>query len=632
MGKYTDLAEKIVVNVGGRDNIISLKHCITRLRFQLKDESKANDEVLKELDGVETVMKAGGQYQVVIGNQVAQVFDEVQKVADLQGTTVQDETPAEKRSLFNIFIDTISGIFQPILPALSAAGVIKGFNTLFISLGWYSQTSGTYALLNAIGDAMFMFLPILLGLTAANKFKLNQYVGLIIGAALCYPAIQVGALSEAGKPLYTLFSGTVFQSEVYQTFLGIPIVSLNYTSTVIPVILICYFAAKVEHALNKVIADTVKFFFVPILTLLVSLILGFLLIGPLATFGSNLVGSGILAVRNVSPMLAGALVAGLWQVLVVFGLHWGIIPIYFNNIVTNGFDNVMMPYYCTTFVTTAVVVAMIIKTKNKKLKKLGIPAAISGILGVTEPAIYGLLLPKKKPLLISCLVSAVIGGFYGFFNLRKFAMGGMGFFELPGMIDPKTNSLDNMYIALIGIGLSLVLGFVATMIFWKDDEPVDEQKTEIKTVQNEVIQAPIKGKIVSLSEVKDNVFSKGFIGKGLAIDVTEGVVKAPVSGEITTVFPTGHAIGLASDKGAEILIHIGMDTVNLEGKYFTPLVKVGDRVKAGQEILHFDLEKIKAAGYSLITPVVVTNTDAYTDVLETGLTKQDPSEMLTTIS
>ncbi len=591
MGKYTDLAEKIVVNVGGRDNIISLKHCITRLRFQLKDESKANDEVLKELDGVVTVMKAGGQYQVVIGNQVAQVFDEVQKVADLQGTTVQDETPAEKRSLFNIFIDTISGIFQPILPALSAAGVIKGFNTLFISLGWYSQTSGTYALLNAIGDAMFMFLPILLGLTAANKFKLNQYVGLIIGAALCYPAIQVGALSEAGKPLYTLFSGTVFQSEVYQTFLGIPIVSLNYTSTAIPVILICYFAAKVEHALNKVIADTVKFFFV-----------------------------------------AGALVAGLWQVLVVFGLHWGIIPIYFNNIVTNGFDNVMMPYYCTTFVTTAVVVAMIIKTKNKKLKKLGIPAAISGILGVTEPAIYGLLLPKKKPLLISCLVSAVIGGFYGFFNLRKFAMGGMGFFELPGMIDPKTNSLDNMYIALIGIGLSLVLGFVATMIFWKDDEPVDEQKTEIKTVQNEVIQAPIKGKIVSLSEVKDNVFSKGFIGKGLAIDVTEGVVKAPVSGEITTVFPTGHAIGLASDKGAEILIHIGMDTVNLEGKYFTPLVKVGDRVKAGQEILHFDLEKIKAAGYSLITPVVVTNTDAYTDVLETGLTKQDPSEMLTTIS
>lgn len=632
MGKYTDLAEKIVVNVGGRDNIISLKHCITRLRFQLKDESKANDEILKELDGVVTVMKAGGQYQVVIGNQVAQVFDEVQKVANLQEATKQDETPPEKRSLFNIFIDTISGIFQPILPALSAAGVIKGFNTLFISLGWYSQTSGTYALLNAIGDAMFMFLPILLGLTAANKFKLNQYVGLIIGAALCYPAIQVGALSEAGKPLYTLFSGTVFQSEVYQTFLGIPIVSLNYTSTVIPVILICYFAAKVEHALNKVIADTVKFFFVPILTLLVSLILGFLLIGPLATFGSNLVGSGILAVRNVSPMLAGALVAGLWQVLVVFGLHWGIIPIYFNNIVTNGFDNVMMPYYCTTFVTTAVVVAMIIKTKNKKLKKLGIPAAISGILGVTEPAIYGLLLPKKKPLLISCLVSAVIGGFYGFFNLRKFAMGGMGFFELPGMIDPKTNSLDNMYIALIGIGLSLVLGFVATMIFWKDDEPIAEQETEIKTVQNEVIQAPIKGKIVSLSEVKDNVFSKGFIGKGLAIDVTEGVVKAPVSGEITTVFPTGHAIGLTSDKGAEILIHIGMDTVNLEGKYFTPLVKVGDHVKAGQEILRFDLEKIKDAGYSLITPVVITNTDAYTDVLETGLSKQDTSEMLTTIS
>lgn len=626
MSKYTKLAENIVENVGGRDNIISLKHCITRLRFQLKDESLANDDVLKNMDGVVTVMKAGGQYQVVIGNQVADVYDEVNKVAHLNGDEEKqvENNNKKDKNWFNNLIDIISGIFQPILIALSAAGVIKGFNTLFVSLNWYSQNTGTYALLNAIGDAMFMFLPIILGFSAAKKFKMNPYMGLIIGAALCYPAVQLDTLSKAGKPLFTLFAGTPFHSQVYQTFLGLPIISMNYTSTVVPVILICYLASKVEHGFNKIIPETVRFFFVPLFTLLISLTLGFLLIGPIATWGSNLVGSAILAVRNVSPALAGALVAGLWQVLVIFGLHWGIIPIYFNNIVTNGFDNVMMPYYCTTFVTTSVVVAMLIKAKkDKKLRKVGIPAAISGALGVTEPAIYGVLLPKKKPLLISCIVSAIVGGFYGFFNLRKFAMGGMGFFELPGMIDPKTHNLNNMYIALIGIGLSIVLGFVATMIFWKDDTEVSKEnkKTESlqKLVKGERIELPLKGEVVPLSEVKDEVFSKGYIGKGLAIVPSKGLVTSPVDGKITTLFPTGHAIGITSKNGAEILIHVGMDTVNLEGKYFKPLVKKGDQVKAGQELLEFDLDKIKAAGYSVITPIVITNPDDFTDVLTPGL-------------
>ncbi len=603
MGKYTNLAKDIVTNVGGKENIVSLKHCITRLRFKLKDESIANDDILNNMDGVVTVMKAGGQYQVVIGNHVTQVFDEVNQVLGITDTTDSDnsEENVEKQGIFNAFIDVISGIFQPILVALSAAGVIKGFNTLFISLHWYSQTSGTYNVLNAIGDSMFTFLPILLGLTAAKKFNLNQYVGLIIGASLCYPAIQLDTLSKAGKPLYTLFSGTLFQSEVYQSFLRIPLISMNYTSTVIP--------------------DMVKFFFVPIITLLVSLTLGFLVIGPLATFGSNLVGSAILAVRNFSPLVAGALVAGFWQVLVVFGLHWGIIPIYFNNIVTNGFDNVMMPYYCTTFITSAVLIAMLLKNKDKSFRKVAIPATISSLLGITEPAVYGVLIPKKKPLLISCIVSAIVGGFYGFFNLRKFAMGGMGFFELPGMIDPKTHSMSNVYIALIGIVLSFVLGFIATMIFWKEDPSKDKVVTSQNddeknvNVSQELIQTPLEGKVLPLSEVKDEVFSKGYIGKGLAIEPTKGEVISPVNGTITTFFPTGHAIGITSDSGVEILIHVGMDTVNLEGKYFTPLVKKGDKVTVGQKLLNFDLEGIKKEGYSIITPVVVTNSAQYKDVV-----------------
>lgn len=636
MGKYTNLAQTIVKNVGGKDNIISLKHCITRLRFQLKDESLANDDVLKKTDGVVTVMKAGGQYQVVIGNQVAEVFDEVNKVAGLTpGETVNTDKSKDK-NWFNKVIDIISGIFQPILIALSAAGVIKGFNTLFISLHWYTQTSGTYNVLNAIGDAMFMFLPIILGFSAAKMFHLDQYMGLIIGAAMCYPSIQLDAVAKVGKPLFTLFAGSPFHSAVYQTFLGLPIISMNYTSTVIPVILVCYLAAKVEHGFNRIIPDTVKFFFVPLFTLLISLTLGFLLIGPIATWGSNLIGAAILAIRNISPTLAGAVIAGFWQILVIFGLHWGIIPIYFNNIVTRGYDNVMMPEYCCTFVTTAVLIAMIIKTKDKKLKKVGIPAAISGALGVTEPAIYGVLLPKKKPLLISCIVSAFVGGFYGFFNLRKFAMGGMSFFELPGMIDPQTHSLNNMYIALSGIGLSLVLGFVATMIFWKDDPQTEADENSSKddnldVTLDEEIKIPVQGKVIPLSEVKDEVFSKGFIGKGLAIEPSKGEVVAPVNGKITTFFPTGHALGITSDNGTEILIHVGMDTVNLEGKYFKPLVKKGDHVKIGQKLLEFGLDKIRKAGYSTITPVVITNSADYKEIEESGLKQNNEGDLLVAI-
>lgn len=281
----------------------------------------------------------------------------------------------------------------------------------------------------------------------------------------------------------------------------------------------------------------------------------------------------------------------------MFGLHWGIIPIYFNNIVTNGFDNVMMPYYCTTFVTSAVLIAMLLKNKDKSFRKVAIPATISSLLGITEPAVYGVLIPKKKPLLISCIVSAIVGGFYSFFNLRKFAMGGMGFFELPGMIDPKTHSMNNVYIALIGIVLSFVLGFIATMIFWKEDS----SKDKVETGQND--------------EEKDEVFSKGYIGKGIAIEPTKGEVISPVNGTITTFFPTGHAIGITSDSGVEILIHVGMDTVNLEGKHFKPLVKKGDKVTVGQKLLNFDLEEIKKEGYSVITPVVITNSAQYKDVV-----------------
>ena len=632
MGKYEQLANDIIKHVGGKENILSLVHCITRLRFQLKDESKADDDILKNMEGVVTVMKSAGQYQVVIGNHVPAVYADVCEAAGITVST-QEET-REHKNVFDALIDTISGIFQPILSIMTAAGMLKGLNALFLALGWYTDTSGTAIFMNTIGDALFMYLPIMLGYTSAKKFGLKPFVGLVIGAALCYPAIQQSTFSGGGEALYTLFAGTLFESPVYMDIFGIPVITMDYTSSVVPVILICFFASKCQKQLNKLIPETLKFFFVPMFTLFIALLCGFIVIGPIATFASNLIAEGIMNVRNFSPMLAGALVGGFWQVLVIFGLHWGFIPIYINNIATMGFDNVMMPFFGATFAQTAVVIAMLIKTRDKKLRALCVPAAISGIFGVTEPAIYGITLPRKKPFIISCIASAIAGAYFGFANLKEFIMGGLGIFEFPAMIDPATNNMDSLYVGIIGAILAMLVGFILTMLFFTDDKAADTIKAKDASVSEElldkeIIAMPLHGEILPLSNVKDAAFSQWILGKGLAIEPDQGEVVSPVNGVITTLFPTYHAIGITADSGVEILIHVGMDTVQLEGTHFHPVIQQGERVTVGQKLLEFDMEEIRKAGYSLITPVVITNSSQYLDILETGLKSSE--ELLTVI-
>lgn len=603
MGKYHALAKDIVKNVGGKENVLGLVHCITRLRFTLKDESLAKDEILKNMDGVVTVMKSGGQYQVVIGNHVPEVFEEVMPLLSLGGENVPEE---ERKSgkLLDRAIDVVSGIFQPILGIMAACGMLKGLNTLFVTLGLYTDTCGGYMIINAAGDALFTFLPLFLGYTAAKKFKLKPMLGLAIGAAMCYPAIQQSALSAAGEPLYNVLSGTMFSSPVYIDFFGIPVISVDYTGTVIPVILAVWFAAKCEKLFNKFIPDLVKFFFVPMLTLLVTLPIAILFLGPVATFGSTLISEFTLAIRSFSPLLAGAVVGATWQILVIFGMHWGFIPVYINNVMTLGYDNVMMPFFACTFATSAVVLAIFFKTKNKQLKEMAIPNFISGIFGVTEPAIYGILLPLKKPFIISCIAGGIGGAFYGHFNFRKFILGGMGIFELPNMMNPD-GSMGNIIVAFAGIAISMVVGFVLTMLFYKEKE---------ETAAVVTISSPLKGKLVQLSDVKDDAFSSGALGEGVAVMPEEGVLYAPADGTISAFFPTGHAIGLTTTEGVELLMHVGMDTVQLEGKGFKPLAAAGDTVKKGQKLLEFDMEYISKAGFSLVTPILVANTAEYAAV------------------
>ncbi|EML6499554.1 PTS glucose transporter subunit IIA [Clostridioides difficile] len=626
MGKYKQLAQEIVKNVGGKENISGLVHCITRLRFTLKDESIANDNVLKNMEGIVTVMKSGGQYQVVIGNHVEAVYKDVVEIIGLDDSSTSSETK-KSGNILDKGIDIISGIFQPVLGIMAACGMLKGFNALFVAMGLYSDVSGGYMVINAAGDALFTFLPLFLGYTSAKKFGLKPMLGLALGAAVCYPVIQGSSISAGTDVMYTLFKGTMFASPVYIDFFGLPIVSIDYTGTVVPIIFIVYFASRCEKLFNRFVPDLVKFFFVPMLTLLITVPVALIVIGPIATFGSTLISQIVISIRDFSPLLAGAIVGFTWQILVIFGMHWGFIPVYINNVMTLGYDNVMMPFFACTFASSAVVLAIFFKTKDKKLKEMAIPNFISGIFGVTEPAIYGILLPLKKPFIISCIASGIGGAFYGLFNLRKFITGGMGIFELPAMIEPD-GGMGNLIVALSGIAISMVVAFVLTMILYKDEKVEESKKVrnkgkeEIKEVKStklerEIVTSPIKGEVLKLSDIEDAAFASGVLGQGVAIIPSDGKVVAPVDGVVTTLFPSLHAIGILSDTGVEVLIHIGLNTIQLEGRGFEACIKQGDRITKGQTILNFDVGAIKELGYSTVTPIVITNSSQFLDVVET---------------
>lgn len=618
MGKYRDLAEKIVANVGGKENINSLTHCITRLRFKLKDEAKANENVLNNMDGVVTVMKSGGQFQVVIGNHVPNVYEDVVDVAGL-GTSTASDDQDETKGFFNKLIDLLSGCFQPFLGAMSACGMMKGFNALFLYLGWYAAGSGTDLFMTATGDSIYYFMPVVIGLTAARKFKVREFTGLVIGAALVYPTIQAAAL-EAGQPIMTLFSNTILESPVYIRIFGLPIIANNYTSSVVPVILVIWFASYVQKLAQRVIPEIVQTFLVPFFTILISVFFGFFVIGPVITFLTNLLGAGFTSLYEFSPTVMSVVVGFFWQPLVIFGLHWSLVPLAIMNLSTIGSDTILAASFAASFAQTAVVLAMFFKLKDKKLKQLAIPAFISGIFGVTEPAIYGLTLPKKKPFLISMIGAAVGSAVTAFFGAKYFVLGGLGIFGFINHIDTATNDISGMIGQFVAAGVAMVFSFVVTMLFWKDDSVVkeidDKQEAPSEKTLQEVVTAPVEGQVMPLSTAADKAFAEGLLGKGVLIHPSKGEVVAPFDGTVVTLFPTKHAIGLVSDNGLELLIHIGLNTVELNGKYFEAFVKQGDKIKKGDKLVTFDKDAIVAAGYKVETPVIITNSGDYQDIIE----------------
>jgi len=619
MNKYDVLAQEIIKNVGGKSNISSLSHCVTRLRFKLKDEKKANTEVLKKMEGIVTVMQSGGQYQVVIGNHVSDVYEAVMENTGVLASG-SNEKDVKKMNVGAAIIDAISGIFQPVLGVLAAIGILKGVLVLLVVVGVLAQESSTFKILYSIADGYFFFLPIMLAYTASEKFKGNKFIGMAIACSLCYPSmIALGSAEAVG----TLFAGTLFETAYQSTFLGIPVIipASGYPSSVVPIIAAVFVSVRVERFWKKVIPDVVKVFIVPLLTLLIMVPLTYLVIGPVMSVLSSLISALFAVLYGFNGALAGLVLGALWQVLVIFGLHWAVVPIAFMELGLYESTKILSPVFAASFAQIAVVLAIIVKTKDKKLKGIAIPAFISGIFGVTEAAIYGITLPKKKPFVISCIGAAIGGAIIGFTGAPQFNVGGLGIFAIPSFIDPVTNTGRPVLGVMLAALIAAVIAFILTIMTYKDEAPVKENIVKVisKGLKAEKLANPIKGMVKEITEIPDEAFASGALGKGVGIEPAEGKVYAPCDGVVSVVFNTKHALGLETENGTEVLIHVGINTVNLNGKYFTVKVKEGDSVKKGQLLLEFEMNKIKEEGYSLMTPVLLTNAEQYDEVsLKTG--------------
>ncbi|WP_225419256.1 beta-glucoside-specific PTS transporter subunit IIABC, partial [Lacticaseibacillus songhuajiangensis] len=588
---YGRIGARILKDVGGKDNVNSLVHCATRLRFKLKDESVADEDDLNQMDAVVQVVKSGGQYQVVIGNEVGDVYDEIMPKLGLTLSTDEEETP--QGNILNRAIDLISGIFTPVLPALIGAGMLKGLLMLATTFG-LSEKSGTYVIWYAMADATFYFLPFLLAMSSAKKFKTSEYLGIVVAGAMLYPTI-IAAFSKGNLD-----------------FLGIPVISATYTSSVLPIIFAVYLMSKVDH-LCKHINANVRNILTPVIDIAVTVPIAFWIIGPVMSTVGSLVAKGYMAIYGLSPILTGVVFGFAWEILIVFGVHWGLVPVITQNITQFGRDTIVGVTGPANFAQTGAAFGVFLKTKQRKVRQVALSAAITGLFSITEPAIYGVNLKYKKPFYIACVMGGIAGGIAGFAGSGAMAAIPVGILSLPVFIG------KGFVAFLIACAIAFVGSASLTYLFGYSDEAQPVEVPEQVVVQNsEVIAAPVNGTSFELTSVKDETFSTLALGEGVAFNSSDGRVYAPTDGIIRVAYPTGHAIGIATDDGAELLIHIGINTVELNGEHFTTHIKQGMKVHAGDLLVEFDQEAIKQAGYDTTVMMILTNTNDYEAALPTS--------------
>ena len=596
---YEKLAKEIVGYIGGSENVNALVHCATRLRFKVKNTQNVDKKKLEQLEGVITVLDSGGQIQVVIGQHVADVYDTIFEVTDLKKENPSDaEESGEKKNLLNTFMDTISGIFAPVLGVMSGAGMLKALLILCTTFGWLKADMGTYRILYAAADGVFTFIPVFLAYTAAKKFRANEFVAVGVAAALLYPDLT--AAYSAGEAL---------------TFLKIPVVLVSYTSSVIPIVISVYALSKLEKGLKKIVPTVCKTFLTPLLSLAIMVPATYLVIGPIADTVGKALASGYTGLVGLNPVIAGGLLGLIWPAAVMFGVHWGFVPIVMNNIAEYGRDTLFTITGPNNMAQAGATLGVFLKTKDKSVKELAGPAALSAVLaGITEPAIYGVTLRFKRPFFIGAVFSGIAGAIVAAAGTGAPTLLGTSILTLPGYIGVGfVGFLIACAIAYFGSAIvTYFFGYSDDMLPKKEEKK--EEPQEIIPAKDEALLAPVSGKVIPLSEVRDEAFAGGILGQGAAVIPENGEICAPCDGVISVMYPTGHAVGIKSDIGAEILIHVGMDTVTLNGSCFDVKVKAGDYVKAGQLLVIANIEGIKKEGLDITTPVIVANTADYMQI------------------
>ncbi|GAK41720.1 beta-glucoside-specific phosphotransferase enzyme iia component [Paenibacillus sp. TCA20] len=634
------LSKDILKLVGGEENIDQVTHCMTRLRFNLNDNSKADKKTLQNTPGVMGVMINGGQFQVIIGNEVPKVYNalvgNMSKSPDA-GTNASSETKTKKNPLSALF-DFISGVFTPILPAITGAGMIKGIVALLVTLGWMSETSSTYQILSAIGDGAFYFLPIILGISTARKLGSNMYIGAAIGASVLHPTITT--LLGTGESI---------------TFAGLPVVAATYSSSVIPILIAVWLASYVEKAVDKVTHASLKLIVVPTVTLLVIVPVTLIAVGPLGVIIGNGLTDGFSWLFDNTGLFAGLIIGGAFSLLIITGMHYALVPIMIGSIATLGYDYLIPMMMVANFAQAGSALGVSLKSKNKQTKSLAMSTSVTAFMGITEPAMYGVNMKYKKPF-IAALIGAGIGGaFMSLFHTKAYVVGGLaGLSGIPMILG------ETFVYAVIGLLIGSAAAAVLTYILGFDEEiavetqeakevntqganasqtsvtadagaaaSVSVNEEEVKTEDQEVY-SPITGEVKPLSAVNDPAFSEEIMGQGFAIQPSEGRVVSPINGTVFSLSKSGHAIGLVSDSGAEMLIHIGIDTVKLKGQFFSPKVQAGARVSVGDLLMEFDREEIEKAGYETITPVIVTNMHQYGAIQSAGKTNVRETELIYT--
>lgn len=597
---HYELAKEILEYAGGSENVTQLNNCATRLRMNFKDESKIDLNKIRQINGVLGAAKKSGQYQIIIGTDVSNVCDEMRKMGQIDESAV----PMKKAGKLDTLMDIFASIFTPVIPAITAAGMIKAILVICVLLGM-NKESQVYSILNFIADAGFYFLPVMLAFSSARKLGCNPYLAVMMGGILLHP--NFAKMVSAGDPVF---------------FLGLPVKLVNYGSSVIPIILAVWLMTYVERFADKISPKPIKFLMKPVLTILIVAPVVLIALGPLGSY----VGTVIAAVTDflnsrvswLVPMLMGAFM----PLLVLTGMHWSFLPILMTSYTTYGYEAVMGPGSLVSNICQgAAALCVALKTKDRQFKQQASSAGITALMGITEPAMYGVTIKYKK-VLLSVMLGGAAGGFYaGLMGVVRYTSGTPGLLSLPIFIGENPM---NVIHALISCAIGFFITFALTWFYGFKELEIDvagglDKKNEAKKQELKskkiVIYSPVNGRKVNLSKVSDETFAKEIAGKGMAVEPADGRITAPFDGQVVTVFRTKHVIGLRSSEGVELMIHIGIDTVELEGKHFTAHVTDGDIVKTGDLLMEFDKQAIEAAGYETVVPVIVTNTGNYLDII-----------------